>query len=144
MKAIHYITMLVFITIMDCNENKDKLVSNSIIGEWIFTSILEKSSNQLINYPDSIPDYESIIFVDSTSVLLFNGICNSGQGKYIISDNSLIFPESIFTTKMLCRYVIWEDYLYSNLIHASDYYFENNQLIIQTTGSYNLIFMKLL
>ena len=140
MKAINYIIILIFFTIFSCNENKED--SNSMIGEWILTSIQEKSSNQLIFYPDSIPRYESITFVDSTSILLFNGICNQGQGKYIISDNSLIFPEGIGITKILCKYVIWEEYLYSNLIESSNYYFKNNQLIIQTTGSYNLIFKK--
>ena len=112
-----------------------------LLGVWTLTAIQNVKTNQIINYPDSIPKKESITFTDSATVLRFGGICNEGWGSYSINENKInISP--IVTTLMLCKNIIWEDYLQNNLENAFMYSIYANQLIIRTTGTFHLLFAK--
>jgi heat shock protein HslJ len=112
-----------------------------LLGVWTFTAIQNVKTNQIINYPDSIPKKESITFTDSASVVRFGGVCNEGWGTYTTNENNInISP--IMTTLMLCKYIKWEDYLQNNLENAFMYTIYDNQLIIRTTGTFHLIFEK--
>jgi len=142
MKMNILLIIIFFFTTLGCKKSDKVQINSSLIGEWTLTSIQDVKTNQIINYPDSITVKESITFTDSDSTLLFGGLCNSGNGKYSINSNKLTFPVGIFITKTSCKNDGWEDYLHFNLLTASVYNINSNQLIIKSNGTFNLIFQK--
>ena len=83
---------------------------------------------------------EYITFTDSASTLLFGGVCNSGIGIFFIESNKFNI-DSLVTTKRLCIYFIWENYLKNNLDSAYEYKITGNNLTIYSMGAYNLNFV---
>jgi heat shock protein HslJ len=111
------------------------------MGEWTLSSIQNVTTLQMTNYPDSIPKNESITITDSSSVIKFSGICNNGWGTYSMN-GSKINISPIVITQVLCPDIIWEEYLLNNLQEAFMYTIDYNQLIIRSSGTFNLIFRK--
>jgi heat shock protein HslJ len=142
MKTTNLILILVFLLAnTECKKSDLNQDNSLLMGVWNFTAIQNVKTNQIINYPDSIPKKESITFSDSGSVLRFGGVCNEGWGTYLINGNKInISP--IVTTLMLCENIIWEDYLQNNLENAFMYSIYADQLIIRSSGTFNLIFEK--
>ena len=111
-------------------------------GKWTLYSVLNVKANQIFIYPDSIPNKETITFNDSTSQLTYSGACNYGFGKFNAFNSKINFPSGISSSKLFCKYFTWDDYLYNNLISASEYAINGNQLIIKSNDHYNLTFVK--
>jgi len=142
MKTTNLLLILIFLLAnTECKKSDSNQDNSLLLGVWTFTAIQNVKTNQIINYPDSIPKKESITFTDSASVVRFGGVCNEGWGTYTTNENNInISP--IMTTLMLCKYIKWEDYLQNNLENAFMYTIYDNQLIIRTTGTFHLIFEK--
>lgn len=111
----------------------------SIKNKWILSSIQDNKSKDIIMYPDTILNKESIVFTDSMSTFIFNGSCNEGIGKYSINEQTITI-DSIALTKKSCQYIKWERILYNNLDSAYGYEIANSKLTIQSKGTYNLMF----
>jgi heat shock protein HslJ len=142
MKTTNLFLILVFLFAnTECKKSDLNQDNSLLVGVWTFTAIQNVKTNQIINYPDSIPKKESITFTDSASVLRFGGVCNEGWGTYSTNENNINIS-SISTTLILCKYIIWEDDLRNNLESAFMYTIYADQLIIRSSGTFNLIFEK--
>ena len=142
MKTTNLFLILVFLLANTECQKSDLNQDNSLLmGVWTLTAIQNVKTNQILNYPDSIPKKESITFTDSASVLIFGGVCNKGWCTYSIN-GCKISISLIMTTKFLCKDIIWEEYLQNNLESAFMYTIYADQLIIRSCGTFNLIFKK--
>ena len=136
MKNLSFLGLIV-LTIACKKSGSDAAIS--IKNTWILSSIQDNKSKDIITYPDSILNKESIVFTDSMSTFIFNGACNQGFGKYSISGQTISI-DSMALTKRSCQYIKWERILYNNLDSAFEYEINNSKLTIQSKGIYNLTF----
>jgi len=122
---------------VSCNKNNDD--KNRVLGTWNLSIVESTTDNSFVEYPDTLDNLISIILTDS-SVVLLDGYCNAGSGKYKVNGNSIGFSD-LSMTEMGCLMVEWEDYLYE-LAYAETYTLEQDQLTIFTVGDVNLLFLK--
>lgn len=110
---------------------------------WILSYIQDTRTNAITNYPDDAPKRISIIFTDSLNVISFSGICNGGAGTYSYSSNTgAIKITNLGTTLIACKDVEWEGYTTQSLNNALSYKISGNNLVIYSTGAYNLYFYE--
>jgi heat shock protein HslJ len=142
MKIYILLILILSFTTSGCKKNDKEQINQSLLGEWILTSVQDVKTNQIIYYPDIITKKESVTFTDSASVFLFHGVCNCGVGQYLLLGNSITI-NSLFTTQIACKNGYWEDYLRNNLNSAFSYTIDRNKLVIYSSGTYNLVFNQL-
>ena len=142
MKTINFFLILIFLLAnTECKKSNLNQNNSLLMGGWTLTAIQNVNTNQITNYPDSIPKKESITITDSSSIIKIGGVCNTGWCTYSINGNKISIS-SMVTTKFLCKDIIWEDYLLFNLESAFLFTVNGNQLIIRSSGAFNLIFEK--
>ena len=111
--------------------------------KWILSYIQDTRTNAVINYPNDAAKVISIVFSDSSNVVFFKGVCNSGQGIFSISSiNDSIKITLLGTTKIACKYVEWEAYTTSNLYNAFKFKINEGYLEVYSKGAYNLYFKQ--
>ncbi len=121
--------------------NNDQL--SLLKTKWILSYIQDTRTNAVINYPNDATKVISIVFSDSSNVVSFKGVCNSGQGKFSISSiNDSIKITLLGTTKIACKYVEWESYTTTNLYNAFKYKINGGNLEVYSKGAYNLYFKQ--
>lgn len=114
---------------------KDADLANNI---WELNSIQATQTNAMTEYPGDASEKISIVFSDTSNVIGFNRICNSGAGTYSLTNSSGEIEISDLTTTLIgCKYVEWETYTLQKIIgiHIS----ETNT----TKTNYNFIFNPL-
>jgi heat shock protein HslJ len=111
--------------------------------KWTLSFIQDTKTNAITNYPGDAPRRISIVFTDSLNVLAFSGICNGGAGTNSYSSNTGVIKITNFgTTLIACKDVEWEGYTTQSLNNAFSYKISGNNLVIYSSGSYNLYFYK--
>jgi heat shock protein HslJ len=142
MKTTNLFLILIFLLAnTECKKSGSNQNNSSLMGVWTLTAIQNVNTCQITNYPDSIPKKESITITDSSSIIKIGGVCNTGWCTYSINGNKISIS-SMMTTKFLCKDITWEDYLLFNLESAFLFILYGDQLIIRSSGSFNLIFKK--
>ena len=142
MKTTNLFLILMFLLAnTECKKSDLNQDNSLLMGEWTFIALQNVNTFQITKYPDSIPKKEPITITDSLSKIKFGGVCNKGWGTYSINGRKISIS-SIMATKFLCKYIIWEDYLQNNLESAFMYTICADQLIIRSSGTFNLIFKK--
>ncbi len=135
------IVFLIFIMI-SC-EKERHIDADLLKTKWILSHIQDTKTNVVKYYPSGETNKISIIFSDSSNEIGFSGICNGGAGKYIYSAiTGEIKVTDLTTTLIGCKYVEWETYTVQNLLYASGYKIEGDDLVIFSNGTYNLYFTK--
>lgn len=107
--------------------------------QWNLISIQNTTTNAITKYPGNLP-IPNIIFTDSVNTFRCKGVCNGGKGIYSLSSNDSIKINDIISTAMYCSE--WENYLFDNLLTTYKYNVNGNQLILFSTGTYNLYFVS--
>ena len=111
--------------------------------QWVLSSIQDTRTKTITTYPIDATSKISIDFTDSLNLVRFHGICNGGRGIY--SYSSITGSIQIFglgSTYMACKYVEWEQYTIQNLHDAFSYKINGNNLVIYSSGKYNLYFTQ--
>ncbi len=107
---------------------------------WVLSYIQDTKSSAVTNYPADQPNKITIDFTNSSNVISFTGICNTGTGKYSFSSSGTLEISDLATTKIACTDVEWEGYTVQNLQEAYSYSINSNSLAIYSNGAYNLYF----
>ena len=136
----YYLIVTIIIFLCSCRKSDITTNQTAILNHtWILSSIQNTRTNETIKYPDNILHKESITFADNLSTLSFGGVCNGGQGNFMLYNDKIVITDLI-TTQIYCQYYEWEKYLINNLDSISKFTVSNNQLTIYSKGSFNLIF----
>lgn len=110
---------------------------------WVLLSVQDTGTNAITNFPDDAARKISIVFTDSSNVILFTGICNTGAGTFTYSsETGEIEVTDLSSTKIGCQYVEWEEYTIQNLTNAYSYNLSGDHLVIYSHGLYDLYFAK--
>ena len=138
-KILVYCFIITFIGFGCEKENlRDADLTNKI---WELNSIEATQTDVMTDFPSDASENISIIFSDTSNIVGFNGICNSGAGTYTLTDSSGgIEISDVFTTLVGCKYGEWETYTIQNLLDAYSYEINGDDLIIYSHGDYNLYF----
>jgi heat shock protein HslJ len=140
-KIFIYCLVLVFI-VAGCKKESSKQPT-LINTQWVLSYIQDTKSNVINNYPADESKKIVIDFTNLSNVISFNGICNSGSGKYSFSASTgTVEITDIATTKIACKYVEWEGYTIQSLNKAYSYKVNGSNLTFYTNGDYNLYFIK--
>jgi heat shock protein HslJ len=139
-KAIFILVIL--ISCFGCK--KDSLNDTDLLkNSWILSYIQDTKTQAVTNYPNDAAKSISIEFTNSSNIIFFRGICNVGSGTYTYSSiTDEIKVTDLVTTEIYCKYYEWETYTVQNLYYASSYKIAGNDLVINSSGSYNLYFTK--
>jgi heat shock protein HslJ len=139
-KAIFILVIL--ISCFGCK--KDSLNDTDLLkNSWILSYIQDTKTQAVTNYPNDAAKSISIEFTNSSNIIFFRGVCNVGSGTYTYSSiTDEIKVTDLVTTEIYCKYYEWETYTVQNLYYASSYKIAGNDLVINSSGSYNLYFTK--
>jgi len=111
--------------------------------KWLLSYIKDTKKQAITNYPSDAAKTISTEFTDKSNLLFFRGICNVGSGTYCYSSTTdKIKVTDLITTEIYCKYYEWETYTVQNLYYASCYKINGTELVIFSTGAYNLYFTK--
>lgn len=134
--------MVIIIPCFGCK--KDNLNDTDLLKTtWILSNIQDTKTQAITNYPSDATKKISIVFNDTSDIILFSGICNGGAGTFTYSSiTGEIKVTDLITTFIGCKYVEWETYTVQNLNYAASYKIDGNDLIIYSNGAYNLYFTK--
>jgi heat shock protein HslJ len=141
LKKIIFI-LVIIIPCFGCK--KDNLNDTDLLKTtWILSNIQDTKTQAITNYPSDATKKISIVFNDTSDIILFSGICNGGAGTFTYSSiTGEIKVTDLITTFIGCKYVEWETYTVQNLNYAASYKIDGNDLIIYSNGAYNLYFTK--
>jgi len=136
-----YYFVLVLIGFGCQKENSNNEQTPLLKTKWILSYIQDTKTNAVINYPNDAVKEISLVFTDSSNVVFFQGVCNSGQGKYSYSSiNDSIKIKDLGTTKIYCKNIEWEVFTTSNMYDAFKLKVNGSNLVIYSKGAYNLYF----
>jgi heat shock protein HslJ len=138
-------TVFILVIIISCfGCKKDSLDDNDLLKTtWILSYIRDTKTQAITNYPSDAVKTISIEFTNSSNIIFFSGVCNVGSGTYTYSSiPDEIKVTDLITTEIYCKYYEWETYTVQNLYYASGYKITDNNLVIYTSGEYNLYFTK--
>ncbi len=144
MKKILF-AVLIAALIAPCCKKDNPPVADAAFGnnEWVLSYIQDVNSNLITYFPGDAAKKITIVFTDSLNIMTFSGICNSGSGTYTYSPaNTTLVVTDIVTTKIACKYVVWEAYVVQNLYKTVSYQISGSNLTIYTNGDYNLHFIS--
>ena len=151
-KILIFIFLMVLVSI-GCNKTTVQ-DADLLKTKWTLSSIQDTKTGALTNYPSSEKTKISIVFTDSLNILSFYGICNDGWGIYSYipsytsstSSSGAIKITDLVTTInycINCEYCSeWEGYTTQNLDSTFSYKINGNNLVIYSTGTYNLNFSQ--
>ena len=145
MKKLRFLTIIIILLSFSCLEcKKDNLDDTDLLKTtWILSYIKDTKTQAITNFPSDAVKTISIEFTDSSNLLFFRGICNVGSGTYSFSSiTDEIKVTDLITTEIYCKYYEWETYTVQNLYNASNYIINGTDLVIFSTGAYNLYFTK--
>jgi heat shock protein HslJ len=134
--------LVIIISCFGCK--KDSLKDTDLLKTiWILSYIQDTKTQAITNYPTNEVKTISIEFSNTSNIIFFRGICNVGSGTYTYSSiTGEIKVTDLITTEIYCKYYEWETYTLQSLYYASSYKINGNDLIIYSTGEYNLYFTK--
>jgi len=134
--------LLIIISCIGCK--KDSLNDIDLLKtKWTLSNIKDTKTQAITNFPGDAAQTISIEFTDESNVIFFRGICNVGSGNYCYSSvTDKIKMTDLITTEIYCKYYEWETYTIQNLYNASNYLINGTELVIFSTGGYNLYFTK--
>jgi len=134
--------LLILICCFGCK--KDNLNDTDLLKtKWTLSYIKDTKTQAITNFPSDAAKTISIEFTDESNLLFFRGICNVGSGTYCYSSiTDKIKVTDLITTEIYCKYYEWETYTLQNLYNASNYILNGTELVIFSTGAYNLYFTK--
>jgi len=136
------ICLIIIATGEGCHKTnvKDADLINTI---WVLNYIQSTKTLVKTDFPNKVAKEISIEFSDSQSTISFSGICNGGSGTYSLTSlPGEIKITDLVTTKIACQYVEWEGYATQSLDNSISYNISGNNLVIYTSGDYNLYFIK--
>jgi heat shock protein HslJ len=140
-KIFIYCLVLVFI-VAGCKKESSKQPT-LLNTQWVLSYIQDTKSNVINNYPADESKKIVIDFTDLSNVISFNGICNTGSGKYSFSTSTgTVEITDMATTKIACKYVEWESYTVQSMQEAYSYRIDGNTLVIYSKGDNNLYFIE--
>ncbi|MGD0341703.1 MAG: META domain-containing protein [Bacteroidales bacterium] len=144
MKKILILNFIMVLVGFGCE--KESLKDSGLLKtKWILSSIQDTKTNAVTNYPSDASRKISIVFTDSLNVLSFSGICNGGAGTYSYVPSYTFSYGAIKITDLVTTLIYcsdWEGYTIQNLDAAFSYRINGNNLVIYSTGAYNLYFTK--
>jgi len=138
-------TIFILVIIISCiGCKKDSLNDIDLLKtKWTLSNIKDTKTQAITNFPGDAAQTISIEFTDESNVIFFRGICNVGSGNYCYSSvTDKIKMTDLITTEIYCKYYEWETYTIQNLYNASNYLINGTELVIFSTGGYNLYFTK--
>ena len=135
--------ILVFIIVcFSAGCKKNRTDENLINKTWVLDHIEDIQSKAVTPFPVGLNPI-MIDFTDSSNVVTFKGVCNTGSGKYSYSVISMKINISDLTlTKVACIGIDWESYASQNMVNSYKYSINGNTLEIFTHGNYNLFFTR--
>jgi heat shock protein HslJ len=134
--------LIIFVPSYAC-EKESHIDADLLKTKWILSYIQDTKTSIITQYPSDAAKTISIEFSNTSDIISFWGICNGGSGTYTYSSvTGEIKVTDLITTLIGCKYVEWETYTVQNLYYASSYKINGNDLIIYSTGEYNLYFTK--
>ena len=134
--------LLIFISSFGC-EKENHTDADLLKTTWVLSYIQDTKTQAITNYPSDAAKTISIEFSNTSDIVSFWGICNGGSGTYTYSSvTGEIKVTDLITTLIGCKYVEWETYTVQNLYYASSYKMNDKNLIIYSTGAYNLHFTR--
>ncbi len=134
--------LLIFASCFGCKK-ENHIDTDLLKAKWILSHIQDTKTNVITQYPSDAAKTISIEFSNTSDIISFWGICNGGSGTYTYSSvTGEIKVTDLITTLIGCKYVEWETYTVQNLYYASSYKINGNDLIIYSTGAYNLYFTE--
>jgi len=145
MKKLRFLTIIIILLSFSCLEcKKDNHDDTDLLKtKWTLSYIKDTKKQAITNFPTDAPKTISIEFTDKSNLLFFRGICNVGSGTYCYSSaTDIIKVTDLITTEIYCKYYEWETYTVQNLYNASNYLINGTELVIFSTGAYNLYFTK--
>ena len=145
MKKLRFLTIIIILLSFSCLEcKKDNHDDPDLLKtKWTLSYIKDTKTQAITNFPTDAPKTISIEFIDKSNLLFFRGICNVGSGTYCFSSTTdKIKVTDLITTEIYCKYYEWETYTVQNLYNASNYLINGTELVIFSTGAYNLYFTK--
>ena len=141
MKKIFFFCFVLGVTVSGCKKESPKQPS-LLNTNWTLSYIQDTKSNAVTNYPAAQSNKIIIDFTDSSNIVSFKGICNTGTGKYSFSPSGNLKITDLATTKIACPDVEWEGYTVQSLQEAYSYSINGNSLVIYSNGAYNLYFLS--
>ena len=134
--------LLIFISCFGCKK-ENHTDADLLKTTWVLSYIQDTKTQAITNFPGDAAKTISIEFTGKSNQLFFRGICNVGSGTYCYSSaTDIIKVTDLITTEIYCKYYEWETYTVQNLYNASNYIINGTELIIFSTGAYNLYFTK--
>ncbi len=145
MKKLRLLTLIIILLSFSCPEcKKDNHDDADLLKtKWTLSYIKDTKTQAITNFPNDAAKTISIEFTDKSNQFFFRGICNVGSGTYCYSSvTDKIKVTDLITTEIYCKYYEWETYTVQNLYDASSYIINGTELVIFSTGAYNLYFTK--
>ena len=139
---IEFLVFLMFVfQFIGCKKSDNKNTDSiPLQNEWILSAVQSTLTHKMIQYPASFDRQESVKFTDTLVIL--SGLCNGGQGKYLVKDKNLTIT-TLITTQRACadnEYNNWEDFMANNLTDSYSFEISDKTLLIYSKGDYNLVF----
>ncbi len=142
MKNIAIFCFILILAGFSCKKANEK-DAGLLKVKWVLSYIKNTKTNAITNYPGEASRKISIVFSDTTNNIEFSGVCNEGRGTYSYSFNTgAIKITDLFTTQIGCQFGEWETYTLQSLSSSLNYKIDGNDLVIYTSGEYNLYFTK--
>jgi len=118
---------------------KDENISSLASTNWIFVSINKNDIEEKV--PSEFR--EMTLDFTETNILFARGVCNSLNGKYLLSGNDSLVVNDLITTCVYCgdgNPHIWEELYYNGLSNATNYFLNDNTLTLKTSINIELNF----
>lgn len=133
--------VVIILSVSGCKKSDESHGSGIMDVTWRLEYLVNTQNSSRLDFPADEPNKITIVFTDSLNTMLFSGICNSGSGVYTLSvKNDELTIKDIKTTLIHCRNIIWESYAVSNLENAESFSVNGDNLVIYTSGDYDLYF----
>jgi heat shock protein HslJ len=141
MKKIYIHCFIILLLVAGCKKESPKQTT-LLNRNWVLSYIQSTKSNAVTNYPADESRKIIINFTVSMDVISFNGVCNTGSGKYSFSTTGTLKITDMASTKIDCKDAEWESYTIQSLQEAYSYNINGNNLTIYSKGDYNLYFIS--
>jgi heat shock protein HslJ len=144
MKTFYPILIILSLAISSgCDKSNNDLKLNAIINtEWTLSKIIDNQSGETTEFPDQIDKFH-IIF-KQYGIIELPDYCNYSFGTYsLINNDSLIISNVGPGTEKYCLPDLamdWETLFINALRESETYSIMNNQLTVNCTGDYDLVF----
>ena len=126
-----------------CEKSNNKPEINSIVNtEWTLSKIIDHTTGESISFPDQINKFH--ISFKQHGIIELPDYCNYSSGSYgLLGTDSIIISKVGPGTEMYCLpdiFMDWEILFINALRESHNYSIDNSQLLIETSGDYDLVF----